>query len=798
MALVPRITNVQQKVATPMRISNSPFSSSSSVADSQASPAASDAQGDGGPAKSGGVQFGSQAQPLEFMKQTQDTLDAGNAQIADFEKQLGTELNSFKNQIDQFMKNLFNPPADPQSAPGPASASASAAGAGAASGAAPATASAPTTAAAPVQGAAPAAPPAAPATSSVAPASDSGKFLDDSKYNTPDALKRWAPMVANLPPDQQLQAEKELNRPIAAAQMAQEGGANGAQAMAFIKANPALENAIDTAINPKADGIINNKDLSKFVSQMQSSADGASKDLAAYQKANPNADEQSLQMVISASVMRANEPLTAAADPAHAAGANGQTKVDGLTDQAGLAALQNSNPGLAGVTRQAAKTWSQPGFFNLLDQGGLSGHALAAHSPDGLFNAANISGWIKNQAPKNGGEFASMVSDAATINAVANVDISKLGADVFKNPQNYSGAQKAAVMVKLQQTKLSVDAGSDLRKTGDTEKALSDDISQLQNDPDVQAYLQKAVPEQEKALVASDPSLTKAVYDQMKNVNNGSALSADMDTAEKNMKKGAAAPDYSSAANGLSAQLQLQQDLLGPNAKVPTAQQVLGNQPALQWKMQDAYQANFTQGGELQQGLSGKKPDATQALQTVNDHRAAYESVLPPAFVGAQQAGFQSSTLDALQQSKAGRSFLNSAANGDATATATLAMTATQKAQNVKDDVDDVKKGISGVKDGVDAVRSMAGHEATVGLGRMAAGAAIRVGVAVGAEAAGAMAASVIGAAAGPIGWAVDALASIGLGIAAIIAAVKKHAEAKAFDHNVDPTLNQFGIPKPH
>lgn len=73
-----------------------------------------------------------------------------------------------------------------------------------------------------------------------------------------------------------------------------------------------------------------------------------------------------------------------------------------------------------------------------------------------------------------------------------------------------------------------------------------------------------------------------------------------------------------------------------------------------------------------------------------------------------------------------------------------------------------------------------------------------RIAGAVAGEAAGLAAASAIGAAAGPVGWVIDAAMSIGFGIAAIVEAVKKHSAQKQFDHNVDPTLEQFGIPKAH
>ncbi|MGE8118939.1 type III effector HrpK domain-containing protein, partial [Erwinia amylovora] len=65
-------------------------------------------------------------------------------------------------------------------------------------------------------------------------------------------------------------------------------------------------------------------------------------------------------------------------------------------------------------------------------------------------------------------------------------------------------------------------------------------------------------------------------------------------------------------------------------------------------------------------------------------------------------------------------------------------------------------------------------------------------------EASGMAAASAIGAAAGPLGWVVDGALALGFGISSIVGAVNKHKEQKRFDHNVDPTLDRFGIPRAH
>lgn len=737
------------------------------------------------------------------------TGDAGKAQ------NIEQQLLSFLTQLTQLFKGQA--PSSPESAtssPDAAAQNAPASGAVSAASpqpAAPVTAAAP---AAPVEAAKP-----AEATQSEAPKASEAAFLDDSKYSSPKELERWAPMVANLPPDQREQAAKELNRPIAAARMAAEKGPEAAKAMDFINANPSLKTAVDTGKHGgKADGKITDGDLKAFAKNMQKAADSADKDIANYQKDHPDADPQSLEMVRSAALMRANEPLTKAADPKHALGADGKTKVDGLTSADGLKAIQNDNPGLAGPLKQAAKTWSQPGFLTQIDQGGLSGRSLAAHSPDKLFNAKNISDWISKQAPTNGGEFASVLSDAATLNSVANVDISKLGKDVFDNPSAYTGEQKAAVMIKLQQTQQSVVAGQDLRKTGKTEEALNEKIGQLQADPEVQAFLDKQIPQQSRALVASTPSLQKAVTEQMQKVNSGEALQADLNTADKATKKDKPNADYSSALGGLSAQLQMQKDLLGDNANVPTAQQVLGQRPDLQGKIQDSYVRNFSEGGAVRQLLDQKKADGEEALQTADAQKAAYDSVLPDTFVQSQQSRYVDSTFHHLEDTKSGRKVLENAKGDKDHAPSMAAQIASNmgpsalrsvagfasvsdmlargdKTDAAKTIYDSTKSGLSAAKHGYDAVAKSAGR---AGLGEVAAKVGGRVAGMVVGEAAGLAAGAAIGASIPVIGWIADAAMSLGFGISAIIEAVKKHKAQKAFDHNVDPVLDQFGIPKAH
>ncbi|WP_188868612.1 type III effector HrpK domain-containing protein [Pseudomonas asuensis] len=680
-----------------------------------------------------------------------------------------------------------------------------------------------------------------------APKAAEADFLDTSKYSSPEELKKYDALVAHLPPAEREQAAKELNRPVAAAKMAAEGGDNSAKATAFIEANPALKTALDTSKHGgKPDGNISKNDYKSFIKNMENAAKAASKDVETYQKENPNADPQSLAMVRSAAMLRASEPL------AKAGALNKDGKVDKYITGDALEGLQAGNPGLSPALAQTAKTFSQPGFLRMLDQGGFEGESLALHNPDKKISTKNIDDWIKKQAPKNGGEFASMMSDAATRNAVANVDISKLNEDVFNNPDKYTGEQKAAVMVKLQETLEQVQGGSKLRKVDKTSEALQQKIAQLQADKSVKTYLDKAVPAQEQTLIASDPSLTQAVNQRHADLVSGKALEKDMQAARdqaakdnKDKKPEDRKPvDYSQVIGHMTAELQLQRDIKGKD-NVPTTSQVLDSRPELKQEIDRSYQENFVQGKAAESALKqDQKSDPKDVLFQVDEKKLAYEAAIPQSATTAAQSGYAEATMKALTTTAKGASVLK-----DLKDAGTLPkdadekkMTGQQMYSQLRDNVekqtsatngktllaggaifsvaslltvsDKLKNGDSSGaakaiydgargtaelgKLGYNAAAQSLGKDASAGLGRMAGAVAGRVVGFIAGEAAGLAAAAAVGAAAGPIGWAIDAVLAIGFGIKAIIDAVNKHKKQESFDHNVDPTLEQFGIPKAH
>lgn len=355
-------------------------------------------------------------------------------------------------------------------------------------------------------------PPAAPAHDS--PCQEKAQkydFLDDSKYSSSKALKKWQALLGDLPPAEREAAAKELNRPIAAARIAAQGGPDAEKAWAFIRDNPALMTAVDVGKDGgKADGKITERDLKTFANRMEDRLGQADKTLHKYEKEHPDADPSSKQLVRSAALLLANEPLTQAADPASALGADKQRKVNGCASAAGLAALQG-NDGLANVLQNAATTWSKPGMFDLLDRGAANGKQLAKKGPDGQSSGKDIAKWIEDKAPASREDFSRTLGDAASIGAVAAVDISRLNGDVFSRPDAYSGEQKAAVLIKLQRTREQVEAGAGIRDTRRSEEELAEKIAQLQDDPDVQAFLASNLDEQATSIVNSDPRLAKVI-----------------------------------------------------------------------------------------------------------------------------------------------------------------------------------------------------------------------------------------------------------------------------------------------
>lgn len=485
--------------------------------------------------------------------------------------------------------------------------------------------------------------------------------IDDSSCkSSSDDLKKLAPLVQGLPPAQQEAAEKAMDRPLVAARMLKDGSpAEKKAAQAYFDANPTLKTALDTAAHGgKADGNISSHDISAFIGKMSDQQNRAVNTVTQYQKDYPNADGQSLQLVRQSALLQAYMPVLQGNSP------DKDGKTGKYMTQDGLRAVLGDT-GLPSVLRGAANTFSQPGMFEMLDQGGLDGHALATHNADGNVSEQNIIDWVSKQAPTTGGQFASTISDAATRGAVANVDTSQLNGDVFQNPQDYTGAQKAAVLVQLQDKQQQLQAGSDLKNNDKTNDAIQKDISQLSNDPDVQNYLAQAVPAGEKQIVGSDPSLQRAVVTMYQNdFLSGKMLQTELSAVSRNNSDDKNAKQTAgSALSDFEAQSQFDADL--SDNRTATAQQIVGGNAELTSQLQDDYQRDFSQGGELAQLQNQKGADLGTSLQTTQSDEQTFEGVLDPAFVQSQSAQYASTmSSEALQDDGSGKAVVSALKSG--------------------------------------------------------------------------------------------------------------------------------------
>ncbi|MFW5403548.1 type III effector HrpK domain-containing protein [Pectobacterium carotovorum] len=339
--------------------------------------------------------------------------------------------------------------------------------------------------------------------------------IDSSEYSNAKALEKWSPLLSDLPENEREKAAKALNRPLAAAKMLQDGGTNAEKALVYLRENPAIYTAMDTAKDGgRADGHISNRDTKSFIKNMERRANDASHAVKDYREKNPAADAQSLRLVQSSALLLANEPLLNAADAKKSYTHSPPQKNDRTSTLADLNAIVTDNPTLAPQLKAAARIWSHPGLFGILEHADVKGEKLARVPHDGKLMMKDMKSWIREQAPANSQDAADTLHNAASLGLAAKTDISKLNDAVFTQPQQYSGAQKSAALVKLQQTLEQVVAGREYRNTEETEKVLNQRIETLQKDGDVIQHFEQAVPREINTILLSDPSLAQAAMSQ--------------------------------------------------------------------------------------------------------------------------------------------------------------------------------------------------------------------------------------------------------------------------------------------
>ncbi|MCL6366831.1 type III effector HrpK [Pectobacterium carotovorum subsp. carotovorum] len=335
--------------------------------------------------------------------------------------------------------------------------------------------------------------------------------IDSSAHSNGRALEKWSPLLSDLPENEREKAAKELNRPLAAAKMLQDGGANAEKALVYLRENPAMDTAKGGG---RADGHISNRDTKSFIKDMERRASDASHAVKEYREKNPAADAQSLRLVQSSALLLANEPLLNAADPQKSYTHSPPQKNDRTSTLADLHAIMTDNPTLSPQLKAAAQLWSHPGLFGILEHADVKGEKLARVPHDGKLMMKDMKSWIREQAPADSQEAADTLHNAAALGLATKTDISKLYEAVFTQPQQYRGAQKSATLVKLQQTLEQVMAGREYRNTEETEKVLNQRIEALQQDGDVIQHFEQAVPREINTILRSDPLLAQAAMSQ--------------------------------------------------------------------------------------------------------------------------------------------------------------------------------------------------------------------------------------------------------------------------------------------
>ncbi|WP_423760227.1 type III effector HrpK domain-containing protein [Burkholderia sp. NLJ2] len=549
-----------------------------------------------------------------------------------------------------------------------------------------------------------------------APLDDYTKMYDQADRD------RWSDLAA-------LGQGMSLERPLAAMQILsgerQPSAAQTAAALQFVNDNPSLKTAMQNTGGLKPDGSVDRNKVGDLLKDVEANLAKADDDVKAYQKDHPRAGRDALNTVRAAALLEAYEPIVGESAGHQSSGKNhsystgGKNNGGGLTTKQQVADLQK-NEGFSSALRSAAKAWSTSGAFDDLDR---AGDDKATEKVDDIFSANNLHHFITKDAPTSDSTEHAFLEKASLENITAGTDISKLDQDIFANPQNYSPQQKAAVMVKLMETLVDVQAGGadKLRDVTATVLALKQDIMMLANDPATNDYLHQTVPPEMQNLDATLEQAGGLVRDSegeggMASANGTNQVSARnttnqvkdaLDEAEKNAKR------------------------LGK----------LGNEEGV---------------------------EATDATESITDGAETAESAVDSAVEGTAEGIGEAATgaVDGAEGAVTG------VAEGAVTGASEGAVTGAEGAA-------------TGIAEGVEGV--LAGTEGAV----------------VGAEAGTGVAEGLMGAVAGGMAAAAPVLA-VGAAIAgiagiilAIVEAVKKAQNQKAFGENVNPTLNQFGIPLP-
>jgi hypothetical protein len=421
---------------------------------------------------------------------------------------------------------------------------------------------------------------------------------------------------------------------------------NIADAENRLLSNPAISKQIESG------GDVTRDALGNFLNSLNGAANSAQKDWDSFKKSDNAGNPVAQQLAADADILRANLPVYDAAGSSAA-------KTDGAFNTDDLKAISSGDgsKGLPSDLTNAAKLFSDPGMFAILD---TSGDNLATPHPDGLSDTGNLDNFVSKQAGTiNSTTLGQMLSEAADRSMVSGVDTSKLGPDVFNNPGNYSGAQKAAMIQQLQDLNTQLEAGVAQDNWVDTLFAgtaintdykqvqgdIAQKIAQLSQDPDVQKFRQDNYANTLQSIVQADPNLNKAIqsyYDG--DVKDGTALKdalASKDASGNTLSPEDALASFMQTANTLNLGLGSGGNPKDSQIDFQGIAQKSGQQDALQ----QAYESDILSGNELSDAIKNGT-DMTTAIENFQADAANFGAVLPGDYIAQNADKLQQTFAD--------------------------------------------------------------------------------------------------------------------------------------------------------
>jgi hypothetical protein len=249
----------------------------------------------------------------------------------------------------------------------------------------------------------------------------------------------------------------------------------------------------------------------------------------------------------------------------------------------------------------------------------------------------------------------------ASRDAVINVDTSKLTSDVFDHPENYTAAQKAAVLQELKDTQDRMALDNQLQVTDigtqktdginpnllKTNSDLQSKTDQLSADPDVQTYLSNSSTNALQTLVNADPGLKNAFNDALTKFQSGQTLNDDLAAKDS---KGNQVP-MGDALHTYVAQAGFFQLAMGQNGS-PAADldlNAIARKSGSYDKIADYYNSEIVSGKRLQEILcSGVDP--VNAAAQFSQEVEAFGNVIDPSVVKANATTLQNNFQDVISE----------------------------------------------------------------------------------------------------------------------------------------------------